>query len=342
MRMRRVNVVTLLFAFAAWAAAQPLAGTYRGATDVGPATVDFAVSGASLSGTLVAPGIAFGFEGQVVDGVGTGVVTTGQGTAGFEAHVRGDLLGLYLYEFDAVGGVAEGTVIELVLERVPAPAAAPALGGLRPATPAAGAPAPIEPGPTAPAPTAPGFTAVAPIAPGPTPATAGDASVLAVGAHARLSEDAALAFLDALEFVLAQIGAPYAFTDAERRAAIDEMARTFPLAEREEQLVLADARLIWERVQENWATATLDDRREFALGVLALAFGEETVAAWVGASGTPEGGGGGGGDGCVTFEDCAGAYIDGQTWSDTFNTQGCWAAAGCSSYDTSTGTFDYD
>jgi hypothetical protein len=323
MRMRQVNIVTLLFAFAAWAAAQPLAGTYRGATDVGPATVDFAVSGASLSGTLLAPGLAFGFEGQVVDGVGTGVVTTGQGTAGFEAHVRGDLLGLYLYEFDAVGGVAEGTVIELVLERVATMPAAPVLGGLRPATPAAAASAPTGPAPTA--------------------ATTGDAPVLAVGAHARLSHDAALAFLEALEFVLAQIGSPYDFSDAERGAAIDELARTFPLADREEQLVLADARFIWERVQANWASATLDDQREFALGVLALAFGEETVAAWVGAAGTHGGGGGGGGGGgCVTFEDCAGAYVDGQTWSDTFNTQGCWAAAGCSSYDTSTGTFDYD
>jgi hypothetical protein len=323
MRMRQVNTVTLLFAFAAWATAQSLAGTFRGTTDVGPATVDFAVSGASLSGTLRAPGLAFGFEGEVVDGVGTGVVTTGQGTAGFEAHVLGDLLGLYLYEFDAFGGVAEGTVIELVLERVATMPAAPVLGGLRPATPAAAASAPSAPAPTA--------------------ATAGDAPVLAVGAHARLSHDAALAFLDALEFVLAQIGAPYVFSDAERRAAIDELARAFPLADREEQLVLADARFIWERVQVNWASATLDDQREFALGVLALAFGEETVAAWVGAAGTHGGGGGGGGGGgCVTFEDCAGAYADGQTWSDTFNTQGCWAAAGCSSYDTSTGTFDYD
>jgi hypothetical protein len=318
MRMRQVNTVTLLFAFAAWAAAQPLAGTFRGTTDVGPATVDLAVSGAALSGTLLAPGLAFGFEGEVVDGVGYGMVTTGQGTAGFEAHVRGDLLGLYLYEFDAAGGVAEGSVIELVLERVAATPAAPALGGLRSAPPTAAAP-------------------VAGVPP------ADGSPVLAVGAHAQLTEDAAAAFLEALEFVLAQIGAPYVFPDAERRAAVDELARTFPLADREEQLVLADARFIWERVRANWASATLDDQREFALGVLALAFGEETVAAWVGAAGTHGGGGGGdGGAGCATFEDCAGAYVDGQTWSDTFNTQGCWAAAGCSSYDTSTGTFEYD
>ena len=35
-------------------------------------------------------------------------------------------------------------------------------------------------------------------------------------------------------------------------------------------------------------------------------------------------------------------YVDGKTWSDPFNTQSCWAAAGCSSFDSSTGSFDYD
>jgi len=314
--MRHATIATLLVVLAGWAAAQPLAGTYRGTTDAGLATVAFAESGAALSGTLEAPGLVFVFEGEVVDGVGYGLVSTGQGTAGFEAHVQGDLLGLYLYEFDAAGGVAEGTVVELVLERISASPAA--LGGLRSAAPAAAAPTPASP--------------------------SADASpVLAVGAHARLSEDAALAFLEALEFVLDQIGAPYVFPDAERHAAMQELARTFPLADREEQLVLADARFIWDRVQANWATASLDDQREFALGVLALAFGEEAVQAWVGAAETPAGGGGGGGaGGCATFEDCAGAYVDGQTWSDTFNTQSCWAAAGCSSFDTSSGTFEYD
>ena len=317
---RRVAVVALVVScvLASIGAAQPLAGTYQGATDVGQAVVVFLQDGALLTGTLEAPGLAFAFSGEVAEGVGFGQVQTDQGTAGFEAHVQGDVLGLYLYEFDAAGGVAEGTVIELVLERVAAAApAAPALGGLHSAVP------------TTPAP------------------PAGDASpVLAVGAHGRLTEDAAHAFLEALEFVLAQIGAPYVFPEVERRAALEELARTFPLADPDEQRVLADARFVWTQVQANWATATLDAQREFALGVLALAFGEEAVQAWVGDA-VGDGAGeaasaNGGSSACGSFDECAGAYVDGQTWSDTFNTQSCWAAAGCSSFDTSTGTFEYD
>ena len=123
-RMARIPFVLLVVVVAAMAGAQPLAGSWEGATDVGLAVVVFAQDGATLTGTLEAPGLAFAFEGEVEGGVGYGLVTTGQGTAGFEAHVQGDLLGLYLYEFDAAGGVAEGSVIELLLERVVA--AAPA------------------------------------------------------------------------------------------------------------------------------------------------------------------------------------------------------------------------
>ena len=312
--MGRTPLALFVAALAAAALAQPLAGTYRGATDVGPAALALTVEGATLTGTLEAPGLAFSLTGEVADGVGYGLVRTDQGTAGFEVHVQGDLLGLYLYEFDAAGGVAEGTVIELVLERVAAQApAAPALGGAGAAPPAAANPAAANP-------------AASP--------------VLAVGAYAQLTEDAGHAFLEALEFVLAQIGAPYVFPEAERRAALEELARAFPLAEREEQLVLADARYLWTQVQANWASATPDAQREFALGVLALAFGEETVRSWVDAA--AGGSASGGSAGCATYDDCAGAYVDGQTWSDTFNTQSCWAAAGCSSYDTSTGDFSYD
>ena len=332
--MARIPFVLLVVVVAAMAGAQPLAGTWEGATDVGLAVVVFAQDGATLTGTLEAPGLAFSLEGEVEGGVGYGLVTTGQGTAGFEAHVQGDLLGLYLYEFDAAGGVAEGSVIELLLERVVAAApAAPALGGLRPG----GSDAPVAPAPTPAAPTRPSRAAAAPATP------AGDPSpVLAVGAYGELTEDAAHAFLEALEFVLAQIGAPYTFPEAERRAALAELARTFPLADPDEQRVLAEARFVWTQVQANWASSTLEAQREFALGVLALAFGEEAVEAWVGAAGAPAAGGGGGAAGCDSFDECAGRYVDGQTWSDTFNTQSCWAAAGCSSFDTSTGTFEYE
>lgn len=301
---------------AATAAAQPLAGTYQGASDVGPTTVVLEEHGNVLTGNLEAPGLRFALEGEVREGIGLGRVTTGQGTAGFEAHVLGDTLGLYLFELDAAGGAVAGSVIELILQRI---VAAPA--------PRPGADEPAVGGPESP----------------PLPAAA-TSPVLAQGAYGRLTEDAARAFLEALEFVFAEIGVPYVFPDAERRAAIEALAAAYPSASHEEQLVLADARAIWNRVRANWPDADLAARREFALGVLTLAYGEETVAQWVGAPGRADGaarGAAGGGSGCATFEDCAGAYVGDQTWSDTFNTQGCWAAAGCQGYDVSSGTFDY-
>ncbi len=161
--------------------------------------------------------------------------------------------------------------------------------------------------------------------------------MIATGQYASLTQDDAAAFIEALEFVLAQMGYAYAFTPAERTQAVQAMAQSFPSLTQPEQVVLSQARAVWERVRANWSTASTEDQQEFAVGVLVLAFGEETVAQWVGASG----GGGGGGGQCTTFEDCTAGYVDGDTWSDTFNTQGCWAAAGCEGYDTSTGTFDY-
>ena len=292
------------------ASAQPLAGTFRGVSDAGPTTVVLERRGDTLVGRLEAPGLRFDFEGEVSGGVGLGWVRTELGTAGFEAHVQGDTLGLYLYELDAAGGAVAGSVVELILQRVI-----------------------VEPAPSPPAPVPGG------IADGSAPA--GGSPVIARGAFADLSEDAALAFLEALEFVFAEIGVPYTFPDAERRAALEALAAGYPSATREEQLLLADARAIWLRVGANWHGADLAERREFALGVLALAYGEDLVEQWIGATAGAPAGAGGGAGGCATFEACAGAYVGEQSWTDTFNPQGCWAAAGCQGYDVDTGTFDY-
>jgi hypothetical protein len=174
----------------------------------------------------------------------------------------------------------------------------------------------------------------------PVPAAARGPAI-ATGAFATLHEDDALAFIEALEFVLGELGYTQRFTAAERREAITLIAQAFPTADRFDQLVLADARSIWQRVQHNWQRASDRERREFALGVLVLAFGEQTVQAWVGPGGA--GGGGRGFDGsCWTFEECTSQFVDPQTWADTQNAQGCWAAAGCDGYDAGTNTFTYN
>ncbi|MBA2665816.1 MAG: hypothetical protein H0U69_02150, partial [Trueperaceae bacterium] len=178
----------------------------------------------------------------------------------------------------------------------------------------------------------------------PTDATSpgsGAPELLAVGPHASLRRDDAVAFIEALEFVLSQLGYPYRFDGAEREEAIELLAQAFPHASHHDQLVLADARTIWERVQVGWSAASEREQREFALGVLILAFGEETVRGWVGATGSGGGATLGGGAGCSTFEECTSRFVDERTWTDTFNSQGCWAAAGCDSYDGSTGSFTF-
>ncbi len=170
--------------------------------------------------------------------------------------------------------------------------------------------------------------------------------VVATGRYATLTEDDALAFIEALEFVLEQLGYPYPFDATERREAVAEIAAFFPSAPQQDQLVLADARFIWNRVQENWPRSSEAEQREFALGVLILAFGAETVQSWVGPGGSGGGramggGGGGGGIGCSTFEECTSRFVDEKTWTDTLNAQNCWASAGCESYDSGTSTFTY-
>jgi hypothetical protein len=181
-----------------------------------------------------------------------------------------------------------------------------------------------------------------PASPGVGAPTHSTRTTIARGSAAELSLDDALAFIEALEFVLEQLGYTYRFSEAERAEALQAFARTFPTMAAQDQIVLAQARTIWQRVRANWPHTDDRERREFALGVLVLAFGEETVAGWVG----PQGSGGqgralGGGTGCASFDDCASSFVDERTWTDTFNAQGCWAAAGCEGYDSGSGTFTF-
>ena len=291
------------------------AGTFVGTSDAGQVTVELELLGQDLTGTLNATGVVFTLEGYVQDGVGAGLAYTAQGSVGFEAYLEGETLGLYLFEMDAAGAPIVETVIELLLTRRTTAVASPGPAG----------------------------KLTAPASKQPNSATS---PILASGSYAQLTEDNARAFIESLEFVLAQIGYAYTFTEAERAQALSAIAGNYATMTQMDQVVLSQARDIWQRVQVNWPSATLDQQREFALGVLILAFGEQTVSTWVaqngggGASGA--GGGLAGGGNCTTFEDCTSGFVDEQTWSDTFNAQGCWAAAGCGGFDASTNSFDYD
>jgi hypothetical protein len=177
----------------------------------------------------------------------------------------------------------------------------------------------------------------------PPPAPPGGNHVLAEGAFGRLTLDNAFAFIEAVEFALEQVGYPYRFTAAERDELLASFTAAYPLATQADQAVLAQAREIWTNAQANWPRASEEDRRQFVLGVFALFFGEEAVAQWA-AAGTARPQGGGAARSCGSFEECTSAFVDERTWTETFHSQGCWAAAGCSDYSPEVGfTFEsYD
>lgn len=425
--------LVLLLAFGS-AAAQGLSGTFVGESPNGPVEVQLQESAGDLTGVLTAAGARFELEGWVDDGVGAGFAYDDQGSVGFEAHIQGDTLGLYLFEVDAAGEVVEESVIELIMTRRGGPGGA--VGGQNPLQPPPAAPArdPFA-APAAPAAdplagtfaderltltieaTSPGaytgrvaspggefvlsvfasreglvgsfesggesytFDAVlegdtmifqtagnvyrlarvgrsgpvdpfaAPASPGSqappprggAPSAAASSPVIARGAHGDLRQDDALAFIEALEFVLGQVGYPYQFSEAERTELLTSIAQAYPYGSQMDQAAMAQARQIWRNVQANWSRSSVAEQREFALGVLVLAFGEATVRQWVG----PGGGGGGGqalggGGSCQTFEDCTSSFVDEETWTDTFNAQGCWGAAGCTGYDAGSNTLTFD
>ena len=170
------------------------------------------------------------------------------------------------------------------------------------------------------------------------PAPAGNDAVLVQGSHATLTQDNANAFVEALEFSLQQAGFSGTFTQAERAQILQALAQNYPTLPPSDQAVLAQARDVWTRVQTNWAAATPADQREFVMGVFVLAFGPEAVQQ------AAQGGGGGAGSGigCSNIDDCMSSYADPQTYQDTMNAQGCWAAAGCSDYDPVDNSFSYD
>ncbi|MDF1523467.1 MAG: hypothetical protein P1P87_11740 [Trueperaceae bacterium] len=178
-----------------------------------------------------------------------------------------------------------------------------------------------------------------PLGAGPSAST--DDPVLARGAYGDLTQDNALAFLEALEFSAVQAGLVQGFSEEDRLLVIQTLAQNYAALQPYEQALLTQTREVWNRVQANWPTATQTEREEFVLGVFVLAFGEEAVQqAMAGGSGG-SGGGGGGGRNCATIDDCMSTYAP-EAYQDTVNAQGCWAAAGCSEYDPVDNSFTYE
>jgi hypothetical protein len=155
---------------------------------------------------------------------------------------------------------------------------------------------------------------------------------LSQGAGGVLTRDAASAYIEALEFVLAQIGQPTTFPADSRLQIEQRLADAFPSLPEAVQTSLAEARDILNRYRAQWDTLDLDAKREFAYYVLALAYGEQAAAQAVGVSPTS----GTAGEATDTYSPSVDDLMGSVPGSD------CWSSAGCSSYEPSTNTYTYE
>ncbi len=166
------------------------------------------------------------------------------------------------------------------------------------------------------------------------PSAAPENDVLAEGPGGTFTRDAAHAYVEALEFVLAEVGQPATF-DAYQRAQIHEaLAAGFADLPPEAQTDLANARPLWTRYHSEWATLPFESKQEFAYHVLAIAYGEQAAAQALGLNaggGTAQPGAGGGA--APSVDDMIG---------NVPGTTDCWASAGCSGYDPGSGTYTYE
>jgi len=163
------------------------------------------------------------------------------------------------------------------------------------------------------------------------PLAGADDQVIARGQYAVLTLDNALAFIEAVEFSLQQLGRQVSYGEAEKKQLLEAIVQAYPQGSKQEQVILSRARQIWNNAQANWNSVPVEDRREFVTDVLVLAFGEDTARQLIAQASGGSGGGGGGGGYAAGW---------GEVSSDISNTTGCWGSNGCS-YDSATNTYDY-
>lgn len=140
---------------------------------------------------------------------------------------------------------------------------------------------------------APGFTTAGRAEPGRPDASrivrvAAD-QALAHGPGGTLTRDAAEAYVEALEFTLAELGEPTSFGPDLRAEIHQALSAGFGGLPLEDQIALAEFRKVWTLTRQGWATLPLENKRQFAWAVLALAFGEEAAARAVGLAATGSG-----------------------------------------------------
>lgn len=166
--------------------------------------------------------------------------------------------------------------------------------------------------------------------------------VIAKGTNGNLTQDNALAFIEALEFALNQSGYTQTFGEAEQQQLLQALTQNYPTLSVDEQAALARMREIWRGVQANWNSLSQDDQGGVILEIYALAFGREAVEAYLQQA---QGGGqsvDSGGGGCQTIDDCIAMHASPGQMSAMNGQSSCWSSSGCTYYDSSTNTQYYE
>ena len=91
------------------------------------------------------------------------------------------------------------------------------------------------------------------------------------------TEDDGVAYIEALEFCLLQVGSPVKFNQQQRQEILLTLNRSFNTLPLEIQLRLSNARTSWNHYQASWNYLSRDEQIDFVYGVIALAYGEQAA-----------------------------------------------------------------
>lgn len=140
----------------------------------------------------------------------------------------------------------------------------------------------------------------------------GRGGVLAQGTGGQLTADAANAYVDALIFVHAQMGQPRNFSAVERQTIVNNLAASYSSFPFDTQQELSQARQLLNEYQSSWNYIGLQEQKDFAYAVLAIAYGEREAAQALGYnSGGGSSSGGSSGGGSSYYSDGASYVSDG-------------------------------
>ena len=157
--------------------------------------------------------------------------------------------------------------------------------------------------------------------------------VLARGAYAVLTQDNAAAYVEALRFVLGQLGAGQLLQGVSDQQLYAQLARGFSAGSAQDQIGLSAARERWNATRSGWNALSQAAKLEFARDVVYVAWGDPGLAR-LGLGGGAGQGGSDGGSG--------GAGVGGFDVNPNYPGSDCWASAGCTDYDAGSGTYTYE